>query len=121
MPNYDYKCENCGHEFEIFQSMKDAKLKKCPECKKNKLVRLIGSGGGLIFKGTGFYLTDYKNKTADTSVSATPLKETAGETAKEDSSGKKTSDTKTEKSEKKITEKKVTEKKTPDAKVNDKK
>ena len=61
MPTYDYKCENCGHTFEIFQSMKDENLKKCPECGKETLKRLIGAGAGLIFKGSGFYLTDYKN------------------------------------------------------------
>lgn len=62
MPTYEYKCDNCGHEFEIYQSMKDEKLTKCPECGKLTLKRLIGSGSGLIFKGSGFYLTDYKNK-----------------------------------------------------------
>lgn len=62
MPNYDYECSGCGHTFEVLQSMTDAKLKKCPKCKKDKLHRLIGSGSGMIFKGTGFYQTDYKNK-----------------------------------------------------------
>ena len=64
MPTYQYECGGCGHEFEILQSMKDERLKKCPKCGKNKLQRLIGSGGGIIFKGTGFYQTDYKNKPA---------------------------------------------------------
>jgi putative FmdB family regulatory protein len=67
MPTYQYECEACHHAFEIYQSMKDAKLKKCPECKKEKLVRLVGTGGGIIFKGTGFYETDYKNKPASSS------------------------------------------------------
>ncbi len=62
MPNYDYKCENCEHQFEVYQSMKDEKMTTCPNCGKNSLRRLIGSGSGLIFKGSGFYLTDYKNK-----------------------------------------------------------
>ena len=62
MPTYDYKCDNCGYQYEVFQSMKDKHLKKCPECGENKLRRLIGGGSGLIFKGSGFYLTDYKNK-----------------------------------------------------------
>jgi len=62
MPNYDYVCSACGHEMEVFQSMKDAPLKKCPKCKKMKLSRLIGGGAGLIFKGSGFYETDYKRK-----------------------------------------------------------
>ncbi|MCR4337549.1 MAG: zinc ribbon domain-containing protein [Candidatus Omnitrophica bacterium] len=62
MPTYQYECEACGHHFEILQSMRDAKLRKCPECKKLKLQRLLGFGGGIIFKGTGFYETDYKKK-----------------------------------------------------------
>jgi putative FmdB family regulatory protein len=62
MPTYDYVCTKCGHELEIFQSMKDAPLKKCPACKKQGLKRLLGAGAGLIFKGSGFYITDYKKK-----------------------------------------------------------
>ncbi len=61
MPTYDYRCNACGHEFEQFQSMKDKALKKCPECAKNALERLIGLGGGIIFKGSGFYETDYRS------------------------------------------------------------
>lgn len=63
MPTYEYACPKCGHEFEQFQSMRDEPLKKCPKCRKTGLKRLVGSGAGLIFKGTGFYITDYKNKT----------------------------------------------------------
>lgn len=62
MPTYEYECEACGHKFEEFQSMSDKPLKKCPSCKKQKLQRLIGSGAGIIFKGSGFYETDYKRK-----------------------------------------------------------
>lgn len=62
MPTYDYVCTKCGHELEVFQSMKDEPLKKCPQCKKPGLKRLLGGGAGLIFKGSGFYITDYKNK-----------------------------------------------------------
>jgi putative FmdB family regulatory protein len=61
MPTYDYRCNACGHEFELFQSMKDAPKKKCPECAKNALERLIGLGGGVLFKGGGFYETDYRS------------------------------------------------------------
>ena len=61
MPTYDYRCESCGHEFEHFQSMKSPVLRKCPECGTLKLRRLIGTGGGLIFKGSGFYITDYRS------------------------------------------------------------
>lgn len=62
MPTYDYECEACGHSFEILQGMGEKKLTKCPKCKKAKLHRLIGTGGGVIFKGKGFYETDYKRK-----------------------------------------------------------
>ena len=62
MPTYEYACAKCNHHFEQFQSMRDEPLKKCPQCKKPALKRLIGGGAGLIFKGTGFYITDYKNK-----------------------------------------------------------
>jgi putative FmdB family regulatory protein len=65
MPTYEYACQKCGHEFEQFQSMSSAPLKKCPKCGKNGLKRLVGAGAGLIFKGSGFYITDYKNKGSD--------------------------------------------------------
>ena len=60
MPTYQYRCSNCSHEFEEFQSMKDSPLVTCPKCKQDRLQRIIGSGGGMIFKGSGFYQTDYK-------------------------------------------------------------
>jgi len=66
MPTYEYTCTKCGHEFEAFQSMKDEPLTKCPKCRKAGLKRLIGGGAGLIFKGSGFYITDYKQKPAKT-------------------------------------------------------
>lgn len=61
MPTYDYRCGGCRHEFEHFQSMSDKPLKKCPKCGKNTLERLIGTGAALIFKGSGFYQTDYRS------------------------------------------------------------
>jgi putative FmdB family regulatory protein len=63
MPNYDYKCQTCGHVFEVFQSMNDAKLENCPkeDC-EGKVKRLLGTGSGLIFKGGGFYETDYRSQ-----------------------------------------------------------
>jgi putative FmdB family regulatory protein len=61
MPTYDYKCEKCDHIFEHFQAMSDAPLTKCAEC-DGKIRRLVGGGSGLIFKGSGFYLTDYAKK-----------------------------------------------------------
>src|SRR5687767_4284718 len=62
MPTYDYKCDACGHAFELFQSIKADPIKKCPVCGKSKVKRLIGTGAGLIFKGSGFYITDYRDK-----------------------------------------------------------
>ncbi|MFA6078650.1 MAG: FmdB family zinc ribbon protein [Candidatus Omnitrophota bacterium] len=61
MPTYDYECEKCGNKFEIFQKMSDKPEGECPKC-KGKSHRLIGGGQGIIFKGTGFYETDYKKK-----------------------------------------------------------
>ena len=74
MPTYDYKCNACSHTFEQFQSMKDKPLKKCPKCGKNALERLIGLGAAVIFKGSGFYQTDYRSdaykKSADSDKKA---------------------------------------------------
>ncbi len=61
MPTYDYLCEACDHKFEHFQSITDPLLKKCPECKKNRLRRLFGTGAAIVFKGSGFYQTDYRS------------------------------------------------------------
>ena len=63
MALYDYICDACGHEFEEFQSITDPVLKKCPQCGKEKLRRLIGPGSALIFRGSGFYCTDYRKGT----------------------------------------------------------
>jgi len=60
MPTYDYECSACGHRFEELQSFNESPLTKCPKCKKNKLTRLFGGGGAIIFKGGGFYETDYR-------------------------------------------------------------
>lgn len=62
MPTYDYACDLCDHRFEEFQSITAKPLKKCPECGKNGLKRLIGTGAGMIFKGSGFYITDYRSE-----------------------------------------------------------
>jgi len=62
MPTYEYKCKACGHGFEKFQSITAAPIKKCPHCGKNTAQRLIGTGAGLIFKGSGFYITDYRSE-----------------------------------------------------------
>jgi putative FmdB family regulatory protein len=77
MPTYDYECTKCGHTFDVFQSMSESPLKKCPECGQNRLKRLIGGGLGVIFKGSGFYVTDSRSsgssngkKSTDTAASA---------------------------------------------------
>lgn len=61
MPTYDYECDACQHHFDAFQAISEDPLKKCPKCGKKKLRRLFGAGAGLIFKGSGFYLTDYRS------------------------------------------------------------
>jgi len=63
VPTYDYLCPDCEYTFEEFQQMSDPLLRKCPKCGKRKLRRLFGTGAGIIFKGSGFYETDYKKKT----------------------------------------------------------
>src|SRR5437588_869964 len=78
MPTYDYECDACGHKFEEYQSMTAKLLKKCPACGKPKLRRLIGTGAAIIFKGSGFYQTDYRSESyksgakADESKAAPP-------------------------------------------------
>ena len=61
MPTYDYRCEDCQHRFEEIQSITADPIKTCPKCKKDTVRRLISGGGGVIFKGSGFFCTDYKN------------------------------------------------------------
>lgn len=72
MPTYEYACDDCKYEFEEFQSITAAPLTECPEC-KGRVRRLISAGNGLIFKGSGFYITDYKNSKS----SASPAKSSA--------------------------------------------
>jgi putative FmdB family regulatory protein len=87
MPTYQYQCKFCGHELEELQSMTEPPLLLCPKCNTENLARVMGTGVGLIFKGSGFYLTDYKKST--------------GSVAKRDSGEKKESGQKREGSEKK--------------------
>ena len=73
MPTYEYVCDACGHRFEQFQRMTDRPVKKCPQCGKASVRRLISSGAGIIFKGSGFYQTDYRSKSyAESAKKETP-------------------------------------------------
>ena len=86
MPTYEYKCTNCNYTFENFQSMTAEPLIKCPEC-GGRLKRIIGTGAGTIFKGSGFYQTDYKNnstKNLNTAKSTNPVSGTERKDKKED-------------------------------------
>ena len=99
MPTYDYECDACGHKFEHFQSMSSKLLRKCPECAKRKLRRLIGSGAGVIFKGSGFYETDYKRKGSSSSSTSSSSESSETTTSSSEKSTKK-SDTSTSSSKK---------------------
>ena len=92
MPTYEYACPKCGHQFEQFQSMLDEPLKKCPKCKKKKLQRLIGTGAAILFKGSGFYGTDYRSESYKSAAQADQPKPTTEKTGTD--APKTTSDTK---------------------------
>lgn len=103
MPTYDYKCDACEHKWEEFQSIKAAPTKKCPSCGKSKAKRQIGGGAGLIFRGSGFYLTDYRSDSYKKAAEADKKASGGGESsAKTDSS----SSTKSDSAPKKATESK---------------
>jgi putative FmdB family regulatory protein len=70
MPTYDYECQNCDHAFELFQMISEPLKRKCPECGKLKLKRLIGAGAAVVFKGSGFYQTDYRSESYKKSAKA---------------------------------------------------
>ena len=89
MPTYEYKCNACEHSFEKFQSITAPAVRKCPECGKLKVRRLIGNGSGIIFRGSGFYQTDYRNSAYKTDAKADKPAVAAGET-KSDSAKTKT-------------------------------
>lgn len=84
MPTYDYACKACGHEFELFQQMSEPVKRKCPSCKKSQLQRLIGTGAGVIFKGGGFYETDYRS---DSYTKAAEAEKKAASATSESGSG----------------------------------
>jgi len=90
MPTYGYVCEQCGHQFDLFQSITASPQRKCPQCGKPALKRLIGTGAGILFKGSGFYCTDYRS-------------DGYRKAANGDTGGTKTSDKKESKTEGKAT------------------
>ncbi len=94
MPTYEYQCKTCRHLFEVFQSITEKPVRKCPAC-GGEVKRLIGPGAGLIFKGSGFYITDYKRK--ETGIK----KEVGSGHKKENNESKKGGETKKEQTEKK--------------------
>ena len=85
MPTYEYRCKACGHELEIFQSITEGVKRKCPSCGKSKLERLIGTGAGIIFKGSGFYQTDYRSSAYKEAADADKPKDSKADSAKQDS------------------------------------
>ena len=99
MPTYDYVCDSCEHAFELFQSIKENPKRKCPECGRQKLRRLIGPGAAIVFKGSGFYKTDYRSESYKKAAAADKSSATASSSgsAKSDakSDGTKSKDKKT--------------------------
>lgn len=96
MPTYDYVCDACHHEFEEFQSITADPLRKCPKCGKNKLRRLIGTGAAIMFKGSGFYQTDYRSdsykKRAEADKPSSSTSETKSESKSDSKSETKAAD-----------------------------
>ena len=93
MPTYRYECQTCGHTLEAFQSMTERALRKCPACGKLKLQRLIGAGAGLIFKGAGYYETDYRSASYQAGASGDSTKSgDSKDSAKSDGSPSKAAD-----------------------------
>ena len=109
MPTYDYECGACDHTFEVFQAISAPLKRKCPECGKNRLRRLIGPGAALLFRGSGFYKTDYRSESYSKAASAD---KPAGSGASADGKGAG-SGTSTAEATGPKTEKKATSKRTP--------
>lgn len=107
MPTYEYHCDACEHHFEEFQSMKDEPLKKCPQCRKPKLRRLFGTGAAVLFKGSGFYQTDYRSESykagakADQEASSKTSGDAGATSGKTDTASNGTNGTAKKSSEKK--------------------
>lgn len=95
MPTYDYECDACSHKFELYQSISAEPEKVCPSCKKKKLRRLIGTGGAVMFKGSGFYQTDYRSESYKKSA-ASDSKSSSGSESKSETKSESKSETKSE-------------------------
>jgi putative FmdB family regulatory protein len=95
MPTYDYQCKACGHRWELFQSIKDKPVKKCPECGKARAERMIGAGAGILFKGSGFYQTDYRSSAYKKAADA-DKKSSDASSGKSDSTSANKSESKSE-------------------------
>jgi putative FmdB family regulatory protein len=93
MPTYEYVCDACDHKFELFQSIKDDPVKKCPECGKKKVRRLFGTGAAVLFKGSGFYTTDYRSESYKKSAAADSKSESSGSSESKSSESKSESKT----------------------------
>jgi putative FmdB family regulatory protein len=88
MPTYDYECDACGHEFELFQSITEPVKRKCPECSKPKLRRLFGTGAAVVFKGSGFYQTDYRSDSYKKAAEKETKSSDGGDKSSSDSAAK---------------------------------
>src|SRR6185295_4074755 len=96
MPTYDYVCDACGHEFELFQSIKDNPKKKCSECGKQKLRRKFGIGAAVMFKGSGFYTTDYRSDSYKKQASAEQTSASGSSESKSETKSESKPETKSE-------------------------
>ena len=92
MPTYDYECDGCGHAFELFQTISAPVKRKCPECKKQKLRRLFGTGAAVMFKGSGFYQTDYRSDSYKKAAAADSKSSSESSSKSEGKSESKSSD-----------------------------
>lgn len=102
MPTYDYECDACDHKFELFQQMSEAVKKKCPECGKLKLRRLFGTGAAVVFKGSGFYETDYRSDSYKKGAEKAKKSKDTNKKSDKKSSDKSSSSTKSDSKAKKI-------------------
>jgi putative FmdB family regulatory protein len=93
MPTYDYRCDACQYVFEKFQSITAEPVRKCPQCGKKKVKRLLGTGAGIIFKGSGFYQTDYRSESYKTAAKAESGTSSSSGDAKSSGESKPSTDT----------------------------